>query len=74
MFKVCWSNIPEGYNYVAVDPDNCTYAFADKPVFGGVHDEWLSPGECLFLGNIGYIILDGEYEDSLQVRPGHDEG
>jgi len=60
-------DVPEGYNWVAVDEDGEVYAFIEKPELQSMHDGskiWnnTSNTRCKAIGELGYFPT---YEDSL---------
>lgn len=61
--KYDWSNVPEGYNFVAMDADGSVLAFVHKPIpYGGM---WHRTSDKLAI-RIGQ--MDFNWRTSLEER------
>ena len=59
-----WDNIPEGFNFVAIDEDGEEFMFYDKPIIGAF--VWFGAGAVT--GRIFYMeVID--WKETLSERP-----
>ena len=59
-----WSEIPEGYNYAAIDADGNRYAYGREPFWNEEKGQWMRGGQYNYLKDLP------NPENSLEKRPG----
>ena len=66
---IAWSQVPEGYEWVAQDRDGGIYAFTEKPIPNLKSSVWImQDGEIFSIG--GRHPFNTDWANTLTKRPG----
>jgi hypothetical protein len=72
MTQIDWLQLPESFNWVAMDDNGEFHAFTEKPVPDEISKKWIpSYFGCRLIGWFGYYGQD--WRETLTRRPGHSD-